>query len=133
MLLTLADARRYADAAIAVAGAQNLRVAVAVVDEAGLLLQLDRMDGALLMGPDVALSKAVTALNFQRPSSSVAELARANPDLVRSLQQTVRFAIMAAGGGVPIARNGAIVGAIGVSGATAEQDEAVAQAVLGGA
>src|SRR5207253_6981165 len=106
--------RRYADAAIAAAGAQNLRVAVAVVDEAGLLLQLDRMDGALLMGPDVALSKAVTALNVQRPTSGVAELAHANPDLVRSLQQTVRFPIIAAAGGVPIVRNGAVVGAIGV-------------------
>ena len=51
MLLTLDDARRYADAAIAAARAQDLRVAVAVVDEGGLLLQLDRMDGALLMGP----------------------------------------------------------------------------------
>ncbi|HLH22944.1 MAG TPA: heme-binding protein [Chloroflexota bacterium] len=132
MLLTLADARRYADAAIAAAGAQNLRVAVAVVDEAGQLLQLDRMDGALLMGPDVALAKAVTALNFQRPTSSVAELARGHPDLVRSLQQAVRFPITAAGGGVPIARNGTVVGAIGVSGSTAEQDEALAQAALGG-
>jgi uncharacterized protein GlcG (DUF336 family) len=132
MLLTLADARRYADAALAAARAQDLRVAVAVVDESGQLLQLDRMDGALLMGPDVALSKAVTALNFQRPTSSVAELARANPDLVRSLQQTVRFPIIAAGGGVPIARNGTVVGAIGVSGASAEQDEGLAQAALGG-
>jgi glc operon protein GlcG len=131
MLLTLDDARRYADAAIAAARAQDLRVAVAVVDEGGLLLQLDRMDGALLMGPDVALAKAVTALNFQRPTSSVAELARANPDLVRSLQQAVRFSIIAAGGGLPISRDGAVVGAIGVSGATAEQDEGLARAALG--
>ena len=131
MLLTLDDARRYADAAIATAHAQDLRVAVAVVDEAGLLLQLDRMDGALLMGPDVAHAKAVTALNFQRPTSSVAELARANPDLVRSLQQAVGFAIMAAGGGLPISRDGTVVGAIGVSGASAEQDEGLARAALG--
>ena len=77
------------------------------------------------------LSKAVTALNFQRPTSSVAELVRANPDLVRSLQQAVEFPIMAAGGGLPISRNGTVVGAIGVSGATAEQDEGLARAALG--
>src|SRR5437763_12040735 len=133
MLLTLADARRYADAAIAAARAQDLRVAVAVVDELGQLLQLDRMDGALLMGPDVALAKAVTALNFQRPTSSLAALASTNHDLVQSLRQAVRFSIMAVAGGVPIARNGTVVGAIGVSGATAEQDERLAQAALGGA
>jgi glc operon protein GlcG len=133
MLLTLADARRYADAAIQAASAQNVRVAVAVVDELGQLLQMDRMDGAALMGPDVAFAKAVTALNFQRPTSSVAELASRNADLVRSLQQATRYPIMAVGGGVPIARDGKVVGAIGVSGATAEQDEGLAQAALAGA
>jgi uncharacterized protein GlcG (DUF336 family) len=133
MLLTLADARRYADAAIQAASAQHVRVAVAVVDELGQLLQLDRMDGASLMGPDVAFAKAVTALNFQQPTSSVAALASRNADLVRSLQQATRYPIVAVAGGVLIARDGNVVGAVGVSGATAEQDEGLAQASLAGA
>ncbi|SRR5712692_4477000 len=126
MLLTLTEARRYADAVLQAARTQHLRVSVAVVDELGQLLQLDRMDGAQLMGPDAALAQAQTAINFQRPTSAVAELARVNPDLVRGLQQAVTFPIMASGGGVPITRDGVVVGAIGVSGATAEQDEALA-------
>jgi glc operon protein GlcG len=130
MILTLAEARQYADAVIQAAHSRNLRVAVAVLDELGQLLQLDRMDGALLMAPDAAVAKAQTAINFQRPSSAVAELARGNPDLVRSLQQAVRFPITAVGGGVPITRDGRVVGAIGVSGATNEQDEALATMVL---
>jgi uncharacterized protein GlcG (DUF336 family) len=132
MLLTLVEARGYADAAIRAARDQGLRVSVAVVDEGGVLLQLDRMDGALLMGPDVATAKAVTALNFQRPTSAVAEIGRNNPTLLSSLQQATQFAVVAVGGGMPIVRDGVVVGAIGVSGATAEQDEALARAALGG-
>jgi glc operon protein GlcG len=128
--LTLTEARQYADAVIQAAHTQNLRISVAVIDELGQLLQLDRMDGALLMGPDAALAKAQTAINFQRPSSAVAELARGNPDLVRSLQQAVKFPITAIGGGVPITRDGRVIGAIGVCGATHEQDEALATTVL---
>src|SRR5262245_33998268 len=130
MLLTLAEARRYADAVIQAAHLQKLRVSIAVVDELGQLLQLDRMDGALLMGPDVAIAKAQTAVNFQLPTSAVADLARLNPDLVRSLQQAVAFPIMAVSGGVPITRDGDTIGAIGVSGATAEQDEALTTIAL---
>ena len=132
MLLTLVEARRYADAAIRAAREQDLRVSVAVVDEGGVLLQLDRMDGALLGSPDVATAKAVTAVNFQRPTSALAELGQSNPDLLTSLQKAAQFAIMPVGGGLPIARDGTVVGAIGVSGASSEQDESLAQAALEG-
>ncbi len=130
MGLTLDEARRYADAAIRLAHERHVRVSVAVVDELGVLLQLDRMDGARLLGPDVATALAATALHFQSPTSAVAELGRINPDLLRGLQQTAKFAILPAGGGVPIERGGALVGAIGVSGTSAEEDEALARAAL---
>ena len=132
MLLTLVEARRYADAAIRAAGEQGLRVSVSVVDEGGVLLQLDRMDGALLVSPDVATAKAVTALSFQRPTSALAEIGRGNPDLLSSLQKAAQFAIVAVGGGMPIVRDGTVVGAIGVSGSSSEQDEALARAALEG-
>src|SRR5205814_1046737 len=72
MPLPLAEARRYADKAIEIAAARSLRVGVVVVDELGLLVQMDKMDGAPLMAADVAEAKALTALNFQRPTSEVA-------------------------------------------------------------
>jgi glc operon protein GlcG len=130
-MLTLNEARRYADAAIAAAQAQGLRMSVAVVDEGGVLLQLDRMDGASIISPDVALGKAMTALSFQEPTSAVADLARDKPDLLASLQRNVQFGIVASAGGLPIVRDGTVVGAIGVSGAAAGQDEAIARAALG--
>ena len=64
MPLPLTEARRYADKAIEIAAARSLRVGVVVVDELGLLVQMDRMDGAPLMAPDVA--EAIKALERSR-------------------------------------------------------------------
>ena len=126
MPMTLAEARSYADKAIAKAREMGVQISLAVVDEFGQLVQMDRMDGASLMSPDIAEAKAVTALNFRRPTSLVAQ--QVNPDILRSIQASVHFNILAAAGGVPIYRNGDLAGAIGVSGATGEQDEEVATA-----
>ncbi len=124
MPMTLAEARSYADKGIAQAREMGLQISLAVVDEFGQLVQMDRMDGASLMSPDVAEAKAVTALNFRRATSLVAQ--QVNPDILRSIQASVHFNILAAAGGVPIYRDGELAGAIGVSGATGEQDEEVA-------
>ena len=126
MPMTLAEARSYADKAIAKAREMGVQISLAVVDEFGQLVQMDRMDGASLMSPDIAEAKAVTALNFRRPTSLVAQ--QVNPDILRSIQASVHFNILAAAGGVPIYRNGDLAGAIGISGATGEQDEEVATA-----
>ena len=124
MPMTLAEARSYADKGIAQAREMGLQISLAVVDEFGQLVQMDRMDGASLMSPDVAEAKAVTALNFRRATSLVAQ--QVNPDILRSIQASVHFNILAAAGGVPIYRDGELAGAIGVSGASGEQDEEVA-------
>ena len=126
MPMTLAEARGYADKAITKAREMEVQISLAVVDEFGQLVQMDRMDGASLMSPDIAEAKAVTALNFRRPTSLVAQ--QVNPDILRSIQASVHFNILAAAGGVPIYRDGDLAGAIGVSGATGEQDEEVASA-----
>ena len=124
MAMTLAEARSYADKGIAKAHEMGLQISLVVVDEFGQLVQMDRMDGASLMSPDIAEAKAVTALNFRRATSLVAQ--QINPDTLRTLQASVHFNILAATGGVPIYRDGNLAGAIGVSGATGEQDEEVA-------
>jgi uncharacterized protein GlcG (DUF336 family) len=124
--MTLEEARGSADKAIAKAREMGVQISLAVVDEFGQLVQMDRMDGASLMSPDIAEAKAVTALNFRRATSLVAQ--QINPDILRSLQASVHFNILAAAGGVPIYRDGELAGAIGVSGATGEQDEEAASA-----
>jgi uncharacterized protein GlcG (DUF336 family) len=126
MTMTLEEARGSADKAIAKAREMGVQISLAVVDEFGQLVQMDRMDGASLMSPDIAEAKAVTALNFRRATSLVAQ--QINPDILRSLQASVHFNILAAAGGVPIYRDGELAGAIGVSGATGEQDEEAASA-----
>ena len=126
MAMTLAEARGYADQGITKAQAMGLQISLAVVDEFGQLVQMDRMDGASLMSPDIAEAKAVTALNFRRATSLVAQ--QINPDVLRSLQASVHFNILAASGGVPIYKDGELAGAVGASGATGEQDEEVASA-----
>ena len=124
--MTLAEARSYADKGIAKAREMGVNISLAVIDEFGQVVQMDRMDGASLMSPDIAEAKAVTALNFRRATSLVAQ--QINPDILRSLQASVHFNILAAAGGVPIYRDGELAGAIGVSGATGEQDEEAASA-----
>ena len=126
MTMTLEEARGSADKAIAKAREMGVQISLAVVDEFGQLVQMDRMDGASLMSPDIAEAKAVTALNFRRATSLVAQ--QINPDILRSIQASVHFNILAAAGGVPIYRDGELAGAIGASGATGEQDEEVASA-----
>ena len=131
MPLSLKEARRYADGAIERASSMGIRISVAVVDELGQLVQMDRMDGARLMGPDIAEAKARTALNFQQPTSAVAARFASNPEFQRDLQEIVNFKLFARPGGLPIMRDGMIFGAIGVSGGTPEEDEQVATAALG--
>ena len=123
MLLSEADA--CIEKGVQRAKAMNVLVSCAVVDEFGELMQVDRMDGASIMSTDIAEAKAVTAANFRRATSTLASI---NPEMLQSIRNTVKFNLIPAAGGVPIIKNGEIVGAIGVSGATGEQDEDVATA-----
>ena len=127
MSMSLAEALAYADAGIAKAKELGVKVSIAVIDEYGMLVQLDRMDGASLMSPDIAEAKAITALNFKRPTSKVAKLDR---EALHQIGELVNFKLVARGGGVPVLDGSEVRGAIGVSGATTQQDEDVAKAAL---
>ena len=122
--MTLREALAYADRAIAKAKELGVTISLVVVDEFGQLVQLDRMDGAPLMSPDVAEAKAVTALNFKMPTSQVA---RVPAEELKAMQEVVYFKIMPLAGGLPILQSGTLKGAIGVSGATAGQEEVIAK------
>ncbi len=123
---TLAVARRYADRALAAAAARQVRVGVAVLDELGQLVQMDRQDGAGLLAPDLAEALARTALVFQCASSAVRE--RFPGETFAQVQALTRHRLVAAGGGVPIVQDGWVIGALGVSGSgSSVLDEAIAQ------
>ncbi|GAB7389147.1 heme-binding protein [Bacillaceae bacterium] len=112
----------------AVAKAQELQVSVnvAVVDDGGNLMAFLRMDGAPLMSGEIARNKAYTAVGFGIPTSAWYERIKDKPAVLHGIVHTEHMVIF--GGGLPIRMDGHLVGGIGVSGASAEEDEACAQA-----
>jgi glc operon protein GlcG len=119
--LALAGADMVAQAAEIEALGRGARVVIAVVDEGGKPIVLRRLDGAQVASVDVAMDKARSAAVFRRPSKELEDQVRDG-----------RFgALQLAGGaplqgGVPLMVDGQAVGAIGVSGETPDEDEAVA-------
>jgi len=99
----------------------GIAVTAAVVDEAGVLIAVGRMDKALPRTADLAFNKAYTAAAFHIATADLA--AQARQPWLRSLAVSHRGRVLAAGGGIPIIDGIAIMGAIGVAGASrAEQD-----------
>ena len=114
--LTLEAARRAAAAAEEYARSNRWNVAVTILDESGQMVYFARMDGVQLGSIEVSRRKAESALKFRRPSKAFAE---------RVLKEPHAAAIPGAfpyEGGLPLLHGGDVVGAIGVSGATNEQD-----------
>jgi glc operon protein GlcG len=119
--LTLAGADAIANAAEAEATARGARVVIAVVDDGGNPIVLRRLDGTQVASVAVGIDKARAAAVFRRPSRELEEQVRAGR--VGALQLAGGVALQ---GGVPIAIAGQVVGAIGVSGETPDEDEAIA-------
>lgn len=121
--LTLAAARQVVAAAEQEAARNDLRLSIAVVDEAGLLLHFARMDGVHVGTCDVAVAKGKTAALFRKPTKVFAEALASGGQAVLALPNMLPFA-----GGIPLVYDGAVVGAIGVSGASPDMDAQVAAA-----
>lgn len=114
--------------AVADARKQNLPMAIAVVDTAGQLVAFERMDGTQIGSVGVSQDKAVSAALYRRPTKVFQDALAAGGAGLRIL--TLRGA-NAVEGGIPLtAADGKIIGAIGVSGGSAEQDGVVAKAGL---
>jgi glc operon protein GlcG len=122
-VLGLAGADAVVKAAEAKAVAMGLRVSVVVVDPSGVPIIMRRMDGASLVGPDIALAKARTSAGFRRPTKAMQESLMA-PEGMRLLTLPATLV----DGAVPVKSGDAIVGAVGVSGATSAQDGEIAEA-----
>lgn len=125
--LTLADARRV----IAAAEQKALEVGrpenIAVVDDGAHLVAHIRMDGAWRGSVDISINKAFTARAFDISTQDLAQNAQPGEPFY-GIQVSNRGRVMVFAGGVLLERDGRIIGAIGVSGGTGDQDEAVAEA-----
>ena len=127
--LTLDDAKRMLQAGEAAAASIGIAYNIAVVDAGGNLLAFLRQDGALIGSIDLAIGKAVTARIFDKPTSLLAELAQPGAPLF-GIQETNSGRLVIFGGGIPVISDGVIVGAVGASAGTVEQDMAVAEAAV---
>jgi uncharacterized protein GlcG (DUF336 family) len=125
--IALDVARQIIAAAEAQAERIGVGMSVAVVDEGGNLRAFARMDGAELAGIDLARDKAYTAVANSAPTDELAVLAAPGGPLF-GLHSNAGGRYVIFGGGIPLRRDGRIVGAIGVSGGAVEQDVACAAA-----
>jgi uncharacterized protein GlcG (DUF336 family) len=126
MSLNLEEADRMARAAIVKAKQLNIKLSVAVCDAGGHLMAFNRMEGAIWISATVAQGKAVAATAFGRPSGAV----QADSPVVQAILATQGGRLVPAQGALPILRSGELIGAIGGSGGTAQQDEECARAGL---
>jgi glc operon protein GlcG len=124
-VLTLEAAKQIAAAAQAEARKNNWTMVIAIVDDGGHLIYLERMDGTQVASVTVAQEKAACAILFKRPTKALEEAVAGGRIVVMKLAGSIPVE-----GGLPIVVDGQFIGAIGVSGATSPQDGQVAAAGL---
>jgi uncharacterized protein GlcG (DUF336 family) len=125
--ITLDEATDVIAAAEAAADEIDNPMVIAVANAEGNLVAQHRMDGAWLASVSISRNKAYTSAALDTPTHELAEPSQPGNSLY-GLQTTDEGRIVVFGGGYPLERDGAIVGAIGVSGGAVEQDRAVAEA-----
>jgi glc operon protein GlcG len=124
--LTLNTARAMAEAADKKATALGIKVHIAIVDDGGNLKYYLRQDGAPLVAEKISQMKAFTAVAMEKSTAEVGEISKAETPGIELVPNLIKF-----GGGIPIKNaKGQILGGIGVSGASKEDDAACAQAGL---
>ena len=125
--VSLEDARRVMAAGEECAEEIGQPQNIAVVDAGGNLVSHIRMDGAWIGSVDVAINKAFTARAFDLPTADLAENSQPGGQFY-GIQESNKGRVMIFAGGVPLKRAGRVVGAVGVSGGSGEQDQSVAEA-----
>lgn len=125
--LALSDAKRMLEAGEAKAASIGIAYNIAVVDAGGALVAFTRQVGALIGSIDLAIGKAITARLFDKRTSDLAKMAQPGAPLL-GIEQSNGGKVVIFGGGLPVLIGGTIVGAVGTSAGTVEQDIAVAEA-----
>jgi uncharacterized protein GlcG (DUF336 family) len=121
--LSLEDAKRVAAAARAEAEKNGWAIVIAVVDDGGHLMYLERMDGTQKASSRIAEAKGRTAILFKRPTKAIEDNVLEGRTVMMGLPGAVPLE-----GGVPLMKDGQFVGGIGVSGVQSFQDGIVARA-----
>jgi uncharacterized protein GlcG (DUF336 family) len=121
--LSLEDAKRVAAAARAEAEKNGWAIVIAVVDDGGHLMYLERMDGAQKASSRIAEAKGRTAILFKRPTKAIEDNILEGRTVMMGLPGAVPLE-----GGVPLVKDGQFLGGIGVSGVQSFQDGIVARA-----
>ena len=122
-VITLDVAKHAAEAAEAEAKKRGSTVVIVVVDESGHLLVLNRLDDTQVASVEVGIGKARTAAIFRRPSKDFEEQVKNGRVAALALPGATPLQ-----GGIPITLSGKVIGAIGVSGNTPQEDEDIAKA-----
>ncbi len=127
--LTTGDAELLVAAARAAAEAAGVTVSVSVLDAGGHLLAFRRDDRAVLISGETSTRKAFTALQLDAPTADLADAVR--PDgLFHTLPTALDRPLLFIAGGLPVHRDGRLIGAIGVGGGAPDQDHGFAAAAL---
>ena len=128
--ITLEDARRVIAGAEVKAQAIGQPMNIAVVDDGGNLRAHVRMDGAFIGSIAISINKAYTAIAFQTQTKDPVDVTQSGQPLF-GLSDPAGGRIVIFAGGIPLVRDGRVVGAVGVSTGTVEQDQEVAEAGAG--
>jgi len=129
MSITLEQAQKAVEAAKQKAGELGLKMNIAVVDAGANLTAFVRMDGAWLGSLDISIRKAKTARFFDMPTGELGKLSQPGGPLYNI--EHSNGGLITFPGGIPILNGDEVIGAIGVSGSTVEDDHTVAQAGVG--
>ncbi len=123
--ITLETAKKMAAAAEAEARKNNWTVAMAILDAGANLIFFQRMDDTQLGSINVAIGKAKTAAQFKRPTKAMEDMIAGGRQVFLAVE-----GITPLQGGLPVIVDGKLIGAVGVSGVTSQQDEQIAQAAI---
>jgi len=126
-MVTLGEARKVIAAAEQKAAEIKQPMNIAVVDEGGNLVSHARMDGAWIGSIDISINKAFTSRSFDISTKDLAQYSQSGGQFF-GIHVSNHGRVMIFAGGIPLKRAGKVVGAVGVSGGSGEQDQAVAEA-----
>jgi uncharacterized protein GlcG (DUF336 family) len=126
-VITLEEAQRILAAAERKAGEMGQPMNIAVMDAGRNLVAFHRMDGAWVASTDIAIDKAFTSAGRGLTTRKIGEMAQPGQPLF-GINTTNGGRIVIFAGGIPLERDGGVVGAVGVSGGTVDEDHEVAEA-----
>ncbi|PSL41545.1 uncharacterized protein GlcG (DUF336 family) [Planomicrobium soli] len=127
--ITLETAKKLIDAAEQEAKNLGVAMVISVVDDGGNMIAVHRMDDAWLASVDIAQNKAWTSVALKMPTAGLASATVANAELY-GLNTTNGGRIVVFGGGIPLTKDGKVVGAVGASGSSVEHDVKVSEAAV---